>query len=166
MKKIILTSLFVHFLLMASYAQTKTSSKSSGFNFTTASANYLTSSTSSYSFKTGSMQLNLLGSDEDRKYYQDKIKKYRKRQIAGIVLCSIGGAAVAGTVTGSVILARKYKDSKLSSGSGDFVVKVYSIYGVAIGGALLSGGSFGAGIPLLVSGTKHVKKYKKELKSL
>jgi hypothetical protein len=91
-------------------------------------------------------------------YYQEKLRKAKALKIAGIVMASVGGGALAGTIAGTVYLVRNR--TKLSDGG---VADVYKIYATAVGGTALSAGLIASGIPLSISGSRKSKKYKKTI---
>ncbi|MFN8283299.1 MAG: hypothetical protein U0U67_08805 [Chitinophagales bacterium] len=126
-------------------AQTSTS-----FNFKTASASILTK-------ENALMNSYKLAGNNNKAYLEKKVKKYHKMKITGIVLASLGGAALAGTITGCVLLGRK---TSLYDDEPDNLLKTY---GMAIGGTFLTAGLLGPGIPLAIIGSKKEKKYKAQL---
>lgn len=94
---------------------------------------------------------------KSKAYLEQKVKKYHKMKIAGIVLASLGGAALVGTVAGSVVLGRRvnlYEDDGTS---------FLRTYGMAVGGTFLTAALLGPGIPLAIIGSKKEKRYKAQL---
>lgn len=106
--------------------------------------------------------------DIDKAYYEKKVKKYKKLRTVGIVLSSLGGAALAGTIAGTVVLARKadFNDYNYTYGGTYYYTgnaDVLKTIGMAVGGSFLTAGLLGPGIPLSIIGAKKTKKYKAKL---
>ncbi|MBP6661377.1 MAG: hypothetical protein KA174_11880 [Chitinophagales bacterium] len=157
-KTIVLSICSIMATLFSSQAQTATSQTffqptqtSTSFNFKTASASILTKENAlmnNYNYGSGT---------KSKAYLEQKVKKYHKMKIAGIVLASLGGAALVGTVAGSVVLGRRvnlYEDDGTS---------FLRTYGMAVGGTFLTAALLGPGIPLAIIGSKKEKRYKAQL---
>ena len=157
-KTIVLSICLLMATLFSSQAQTATSQTffqptqtSTSFNFKTASASILTKENAlmnSYNYGSGT---------KSKAYLEQKVKKYHKMKIAGIVLASLGGAALVGTVAGSVVLGRRVN---LSEDDGTSFLRTY---GMAVGGTFLTAALLGPGIPLAIIGSKKEKRYKAQL---
>jgi hypothetical protein len=109
--------------------------------------------------------------ERDKAFYEKKVAKYKKMKTVGIVLSSLGGAALAGTIAGTVVLARKadFNDYNYSNGNTyyyDGSSGAGKTIGMALGGTLLTAGLLGPGIPLSIIGAKKTKKYKAKLDGL
>jgi hypothetical protein len=98
--------------------------------------------------------------ERGKAYYQEKLRKAKSMRIAGIVMSCLGGGAIAGTISGSIALARNRNQYNSNIGYYNYNNNIVKIYALAFGGAVLSGGLIGAGIPLAVVGSSRVKKYK------
>ncbi len=167
-KTIVLSICLIMATLFSSQAQTATSQTffqptqtSTSFNFKTASASILTKENAlmnSYNYGSGS---------KNKAYLEQKVKKYHKMKIVGIVLASLGGAALAGTIAGTVVLARQsdWSDGYTSGGTTyyDGNSGAGRTLGMAIGGTFLTAALLGPGIPLAIIGSKKEKKYKEQL---
>lgn len=134
--------------------------KSTSINFKTASASILnTENTLMKSFK--------LAGNTNTAYLEKRVKKYHKMKIAGIVLASLGGAALVGTIAGTVVLARQsnWSDGYTSGGTTYFGANTYAgkTIGMAVGGTFLTAALIGPGIPLSIIGSKKEKRYKAQL---
>lgn len=144
---------------LTSKAFFNTNEKSTSFNFKTASASILS---------TENALTSSLMAPVNKAYTEKKIKKYHKMKIAGIVLSSLGGAALVGTIAGCVVLARQadWNDGYTYGGTTyyDGNTGVAKTLGLAIGGTFLTAGLVGPGIPLSIIGSKKEKKYKAKLK--
>lgn len=159
MRKTIVLSIFIFVAtVFCSNAQTltaksfiKTNDNSTSINFKTASASILNKENAlmnSYSYGSGT---------KSKAYLENKVKKYHKMKIAGIVLASLGGAALVGTIAGSVVLGRRVN---LYEDDGTNFLRTY---GMAVGGTFLTAALLGPGIPLAIIGSKKEKRYKAQL---
>ena len=101
--------------------------------------------------------------ERGKAYYQEKLRKAKSMRIAGIVMSCLGCGAIAGTISGSIALARNRNQYNSNIGYYNYNNNIVKIYALAFGGAVLSGGLIGAGIPLAVVGSSRVKKYKKTI---
>ena len=158
-KTIVLSICLLMATLFSSQAQTATSQTffqptqtSTSFDFKTASASILTKENAlmnSYNYGSGT---------KNKAYLEQKVKKYHKMKIAGIVLASLGGAALVGTIAGSVVLGRRTNLYTDEDGSN-----FLRTYGMAVGGTFLTAALLGPGIPLAIIGSKKEKRYKAQL---
>lgn len=153
MKKIIFLLLLTFLFTEFTHAQTNVlkNRQSNHFDFFKANKVYV----SNLSFK---CKFSPPYGERGKAYYQEKLRKAKALKIAGIVMASVGGCALAGTIAGTVYLVRNR--IKLSDGG---VADVYKIYGTAVGGTGLSVGLIASGIPLSISGSRKAKKYKKTI---
>ncbi|HUM52577.1 MAG TPA: hypothetical protein PK431_12215 [Chitinophagales bacterium] len=160
MRKTIVLSVFIFVAtVFCSKAQTlttksffKTNDNSTSFDFKSASASILTKENAlmnSYNYGSGT---------KNKAYLEQKVKKYHKMKIAGIVLASLGGAALVGTIAGSVVLGRRTNLYTDEDGSN-----FLRTYGMAVGGTFLTAALLGPGIPLAIIGSKKEKRYKAQL---
>ena len=157
-KTIVLSIFFFIATIFCSKAQTVTSKsffdaseKSTSINFKTASASIVATENAlmnSYNYGSGT---------KSKAYLENKVKKYHKMKIAGIVLASLGGGALAGTIAGSIVLGRR---TNLYTDDGTSFLKTY---GMAVGGTFLTAALLGPGIPLAIIGSKKEKRYKAQL---
>lgn len=150
-----------------SQAQTNMANNSqvTRFDFKKASNN-LVASNATYANK-----YSLAYYEKDKAYYEKKVTKYKKMKTVGIVLSSLGGAALAGTIAGTVVLARKadFGDYNYSNGNTyyyDGSSGAGKTIGMAVGGTFLTAALLGPGIPLAVIGSNKYKKYKAKLSGL
>jgi len=128
------------------HAQNKTEVETITFDFSQA--------TDSAATKKGTVTV--IGHDRNKAFYEKKLKQAKKKKIVGIVLASLGGAAIAGTIGGYFALKHKNETSGYSEfRDPDFLLQV----GVPASVALLA-----TGIPLSIIGSVKEKKYRKKLK--
>ncbi len=161
-----ITFLFIFFaFLSVNFAQTSnTTTLVSHFDFK--KANTLLANNSTYTHK-----YSLAYYERDKAYYEQKVTKYKKMKTVGIVLSSLGGAALVGTIAGTAVLARKadFNDYYYSNGSTyyyDGSSGAGKTIGMAVGGAFLTAALLGPGIPLSIIGANKYKKYKAKLAGL
>jgi len=163
MKKILSFLLLATILFTLSKAQTAVE-QDVHFNFKEANTSLLASN-ASYTGK-----YSLAYYQKDKAYYEKKVAKYKKMKTIGIVLSSLGGAALAGTIAGTVVLSRKadWNDGYTSGGTTyyDGNTGAAKALGMAIGGTFLTAGLLGPGIPLAVIGASKSKKYSAKLSGL
>lgn len=162
MKKTILLITSFLSMLFAVKAQTKFELATVSTKIDFVKANQLLASNSTYNSTISSSYF-----VRDKAYYEDKISRYKKMKIAGIVLASVGAGALAGTIAGSIVIVRNNRDDDgYGYGTGINRPGFFKVYGLAVGGALLTGGLIGTGIPLAINGAKKEKRYKAKLKAL
>lgn len=102
-----------------------------------------------------SSKVTTVGFERNKAFYEQKLKKAKTQKLVGIILASIGAAALGGTIGGYFAIRNKRSYQLNSYGVGELILYT----GLPASVALIS-----TGIPLSVIGAKKQKKYAAKLK--